>query len=148
MRALRDAGYRTSVFGKIHLHPHAGDLREKEHLLHGYGLDDYRADFEERFSRRPWMVRPSTRHREDAISEVESEVMILTDDWKRVGNDASEPYLLFSRTDDPDEVDNLVLDPTTAEVRAELSQRIRARVLESQIQIGSGGLARSAAGRS
>lgn len=41
MRALRDAGYRTGVFGKTHLHPHrsGGDLREKEDLLHAWGLD-------------------------------------------------------------------------------------------------------------
>jgi len=33
MNALRDAGYRTSLFGKIHLYPHHGDLREREDLL-------------------------------------------------------------------------------------------------------------------
>src|SRR5919109_1680959 len=30
MRAIRDAGYATSVFGKTHLHPHVGDLRDRE----------------------------------------------------------------------------------------------------------------------
>jgi arylsulfatase len=42
MAAIRDAGYRTSVFGKTHLHRHGGnqDLRDCEHLLHAYGLDD------------------------------------------------------------------------------------------------------------
>ena len=40
MRALRDLGYRTSLFGKTHLHPHRGDLRDREHLLNAYGLDD------------------------------------------------------------------------------------------------------------
>jgi len=40
MRAVRNAGYRTSVFGKTHLHPQRGDLREREPLLHAYGLDD------------------------------------------------------------------------------------------------------------
>jgi choline-sulfatase len=40
MRAIRDAGYRTAVIGKTHLHPHQGDLREREHLLHAYGMDD------------------------------------------------------------------------------------------------------------
>ena len=89
MRVVRDCGYRTSLFGKTHLHPHRGDLREKEHLLHAYGLDDvdeiggprasavvmshmtagwsdrglledYRADFEERFANKPHVVRPST----------------------------------------------------------------------------------------
>jgi arylsulfatase len=38
MQAVERAGYRTSLFGKTHLHPHAGDLRERLHLMHAYGL--------------------------------------------------------------------------------------------------------------
>ncbi len=38
MQAVEQAGYSTSVFGKTHLHPHAGDLRERVHLMHAYGL--------------------------------------------------------------------------------------------------------------
>jgi len=34
MQAVRDAGYRTSLFGKTHLHPHGGDLRDSEQLMH------------------------------------------------------------------------------------------------------------------
>lgn len=89
MQAMRDAGYRTSLFGKTHLHPHNGDLREREGLMNAYGLDDvneiggprasasvlshmtaeweakglwdgYRADYRERFSTKPYLVRPST----------------------------------------------------------------------------------------
>jgi arylsulfatase len=88
MQAVRAAGYRTSLFGKTHLHHHGGDLREREHLLHAYGLDDvdeiggprastsvgshmtarwervglwqrYREDYRERFTTKPHMVRPS-----------------------------------------------------------------------------------------
>ena len=88
MQAVQDAGYRTSLFGKTHLHPHNGDLREREDLMHAYGLDDvneiggprasanvlshmtamweekglwkaYRADYRERFSTKPYLVRPS-----------------------------------------------------------------------------------------
>ena len=88
MRAIRDQGYRTSLFGKTHLHPHRGDLREREHLLNAYGLDDvdeiggprasatvmshltaaweakglleaYREDYKERFANKPHVVRPS-----------------------------------------------------------------------------------------
>lgn len=88
MRTLRDLGYRTSLFGKTHLHPHRGDLREREHLLHAYGLDDvdeiggprastqvmshmtaqwrekgllqrYREDYAERFANKPHVARPS-----------------------------------------------------------------------------------------
>ena len=89
MQVIRDLGYRTSLFGKTHLHPHGDvDLREREYLLHAYGLDDvneiggprasarigshmtamweekgvweaYRADFKERFDNKPHVVRPS-----------------------------------------------------------------------------------------
>jgi choline-sulfatase len=88
IQAIRDAGYRTSLFGKTHLHRHTGDLRDREHLLHAYGLDDvdeiggprasakvlshmtarwqalglwedYQRDYEERFRLKPHMVRPS-----------------------------------------------------------------------------------------
>ncbi len=94
MRTIRDLGYRTSLFGKTHLHPHEGDLRERAHLLNSYGLDDvneiggprasaqvmshmtemwedkgllagYRADFEERFGNKPHMARPSVLPLED-----------------------------------------------------------------------------------
>lgn len=98
MQAIRDAGYRTSLFGKTHLHPHTGeedpDLREKEHLLRAYGLDDideiggplasarvwshmtayweskglwdaYKADYAERRKTKPHLVRPSTHPLED-----------------------------------------------------------------------------------
>ena len=40
MQSVRGAGYRTSLFGKTHLHRQRGDLREKIHLLHAYGFDD------------------------------------------------------------------------------------------------------------
>lgn len=88
MRAVRDAGYATSVFGKTHLHPHVGDLREREWLLQALGmdvvdeiggprammavrcrltdlweeqglLDAYRLDLRDRIKNVPWEVRPS-----------------------------------------------------------------------------------------
>lgn len=94
MQAVRGAGYRTSLFGKTHLHPHQGDLREGEGLMHACGLDDvdeiggprasaqvlshmtagweakglwgaYRADYRERFRTKPHLVRPSTLGLED-----------------------------------------------------------------------------------
>lgn len=40
MKRLRDAGHRTSLFGKTHLHEQSEDLRHGESLLHAYGLDD------------------------------------------------------------------------------------------------------------
>jgi arylsulfatase len=88
MRAIRDAGYSTSVFGKIHLHPNRGDLRERQDLVRAYGFDHvdeiagprasmasrsnltdlwsaagvleaYKADLKERNSTKPWLTRPS-----------------------------------------------------------------------------------------
>jgi len=38
MQAVERAGYRTSLFGKTHLHPHEGDLRDRLDLMHAYGL--------------------------------------------------------------------------------------------------------------
>ena len=40
MAAIREAGYRTSLFGKTALHRGGPDLRQSEHVLHSYGLDD------------------------------------------------------------------------------------------------------------
>ncbi len=86
---IRDAGYRTSLFGKTHLHRHTGDLRDREDLIKAYGMDDideiagprasarcwshmterweqkglwqeYIDDYAERFRHKPWVVRPST----------------------------------------------------------------------------------------
>ena len=94
MRVLRDLGYRTSLFGKTHLHPHRGDLRDREHLLNAYGLDDvneiggphasesvlshmtemweekgllsaYREDFAERRRSNRYVAKPSTHPLED-----------------------------------------------------------------------------------
>jgi choline-sulfatase len=88
MAAIRAAGYATSVFGKTHLHPQAGDLRDREHLLHAYGLDHvdeltgpraslacrsnltdrwqeagvygaYKQDLRDRYASRPWVTRPT-----------------------------------------------------------------------------------------
>ena len=89
MQQVRKAGYRTSLFGKTHLHPHTGDLREREFLMKTYGLDDvdeiggprasqkilshmtawwrdegvwkdYQADYKDRFENKPHTARPST----------------------------------------------------------------------------------------
>lgn len=88
MKAIQEAGYRTSIFGKTHLHHHKGDLRDREYLMKSYGFDDiyeiggpranmvvksymtdeweqrgflkkYIDDYEDRFSTKEYMVRPS-----------------------------------------------------------------------------------------
>jgi len=40
MAAIRDAGYRTSLFGKSALHRRGPDIRKFEYVLNSYGLDD------------------------------------------------------------------------------------------------------------
>jgi len=40
MAAIRNAGYRTSLFGKAALHRRGPDIRNFEHVLNSYGLDD------------------------------------------------------------------------------------------------------------
>ena len=95
MGEIRKLGYRTSLFGKTHLHPHGrSDLRDKENLLHALGLDDvheiggprasatgmshmtamwddkglleaYRDDLKNRSSNKPYVVRPSVLPLED-----------------------------------------------------------------------------------
>ena len=88
MRAVREAGYTTSLFGKLHLHRHQGNLRERENLVRAYGfdhvdeiagprasvvsrsnltdlwreagvLDAYKRDLKERRETKPWLTRPS-----------------------------------------------------------------------------------------
>src|SRR3954471_20695063 len=88
MRSVRAAGCTTSLFGKTHLHPHRGDLRDREDLVRSWGLDDvdeiagpratarsrshltdrweeagvydaYKADLRDRYDHRSWVVRPS-----------------------------------------------------------------------------------------
>ncbi|MEK3724758.1 sulfatase family protein [Paenibacillus sp. FSL H8-0034] len=88
MQAIQQAGYRTSLIGKSHLHRHEGDLRDREHLMNAYGFDDvdeipgprrsmyirsnmtenwerlglwekYTTDYEERFANKPYVAKPS-----------------------------------------------------------------------------------------
>jgi choline-sulfatase len=88
MRAIADTGYRTSLFGKTHLHPHEGDLRDRAELMHAYGFevvdettgpwasawtrshmtdlwqsrgwwDAYKADMAEREANKRFVVRPT-----------------------------------------------------------------------------------------
>ncbi len=94
MQAIRAVGYRTSLFGKTHLHHHGGDLRDREPLMHAYGLDDvdeiggprasarllshmtaewerkglwesYREDYRDRFDTKPHVARASVLPLED-----------------------------------------------------------------------------------
>jgi choline-sulfatase len=86
--SVEKAGYKTSVFGKTHLHSHIGDLRKREHLVKSYGfqtideiggpraschvgsnmtdlwqkegyLQAYKDDLQQRFSNKPYIAKPS-----------------------------------------------------------------------------------------
>jgi len=39
IKAIKEVGYQTSLFGKTHFHPHKGDLRDRLPFMHGYGFD-------------------------------------------------------------------------------------------------------------
>lgn len=56
----------------------------------------------------PTLMNPSVTHREEAISEIGGEYMVMTVDWKLCVNDKMEPYALFDRHNNPDELKNLV----------------------------------------
>ena len=90
MKVIRNQGYRTSLFGKIHLHKNkTKDLRDYEHLVREYGFDDinetvgpracvmvtshmtehwrnlglldqFKADIVYRLQEDPYLVRPSS----------------------------------------------------------------------------------------
>ena len=89
MKSVQSSGYRTALIGKSHLHPHSGDLRQRDSLMKSYGfqyvreeagpralqhattdlteiwrsrnlLEAYREDFRDRFAHDPQTVRPST----------------------------------------------------------------------------------------
>jgi len=76
-----------------------------------------------------------SRHREDAISEFQREIMLMTDDWKLVVNESGEPYLLFDRNADPDETNNLATEPGAEDIRRELKGRMLERLVQSQVVI-------------
>jgi choline-sulfatase len=89
MQAIAASGYRTSFFGKSHLHPHFGDIRDRLPLMRAYGFQtvdetigpraamsvrsnmtdlwekrgawtEYRAEMSERLASRPYTARASS----------------------------------------------------------------------------------------
>lgn len=88
MKRLQKSGYRTSLFGKSHLHHHEGDLRDRQDWMNTYGFDHvdeiagprrcmivgshmtemwekeglwekYIEDYKQRFATKPHMAKPS-----------------------------------------------------------------------------------------
>ncbi len=89
MQSIRNAGYRTGIIGKAHLHHHENDIRDRVPLMNTLGFDHvneiagprassrvlsnmteewqkqgvleaYIEDFRERFNHKPYVARPST----------------------------------------------------------------------------------------
>jgi choline-sulfatase len=65
VRAIRDAGYRTSMIGKTHLHPQEGDIRERRGLVESWGFE---------------RVHETAGPRASAVSRSD-----MTDEWERLG---------------------------------------------------------------
>lgn len=65
VRAIRDGGYQTSAVGKLHMHPHEGDLRARVDLVRAWGFDH---------------VVETAGPRASATTRCE-----MTDEWERAG---------------------------------------------------------------
>lgn len=71
-----------------------------------------------------------SRHRDDALSEIAGEFMLMSDEWKIALNREGETYMLFNRSSDPNEEQNLAgLD----EYRSD-AEVLRLKLLERIIQ--------------
>jgi len=71
-------------------------------------------------------------HREDGLSEISGEFLLMNDDWKIALNREGQAYLLFDRRDDPLETRNLAgLAEYQSDVEA-LRLRVLERVCQSQ----------------
>ncbi|TBL71099.1 sulfatase [Paenibacillus thalictri] len=60
----------------------------------------------------PVIKDPDALHRPDALSEINGEVMLQTSEWKIALNREGEAYLLFDVRRDPNELNNLAVQPT------------------------------------
>ncbi|MBR5383577.1 MAG: sulfatase-like hydrolase/transferase [Clostridia bacterium] len=72
----------------------------------------------------PLLAGETTVHRTQVLSELSGERMIADHEWKAVFNSQGELYLLFHLTEDPDEVENLAVDPAYREVAREMEHRL------------------------
>ena len=81
----------------------------------------------------PVLDDPEGLHREEAISEIRGEVMLLNREWKMVLNGSGQPYLLFDLQNDPDETRNLAGLPEVADLDRNLRLRILERLVQAQL---------------
>ena len=72
------------------------------------------------------------RHREDALSEIEGEFMLMNHEWKIARNSEGETYMLFDRKNDPNEEHNLAGLSEHRIVADAMRLRILERIAQSQ----------------
>lgn len=72
----------------------------------------------------PLLAGKTSMHREQVLSELSGERMIADHEWKAVFNRHGELYLLFHLTEDPDEVENLAVDPAYRKIAREMKHRL------------------------
>ena len=74
-----------------------------------------------------------SRHRDDALSEIMGEFMLMNDEWKIALNSQGETYMLFDRKNDPNEEHNLAgLSEYRSHADA-MRLRILERIAQSQL---------------
>jgi len=81
----------------------------------------------------PILEDPSLQHRVEAVVELRREVMLYTMSWKMTANARGDPYLLFNRTEDPEERANLAGTYEGQKIEKEMMARLRRRIDETQV---------------
>ena len=74
-----------------------------------------------------------SRHRDDALSEIAGEFMLMNDEWKIALNSDGETYMLFDRQNDPGEAHNLAGLSAYRSDADVLRLRILERIAQSQL---------------
>ena len=74
-------------------------------------------------------------HREDGLSEVVGEFMLMNEEWKIALNKKGRTYLLFNRQNDPHELENLAGAGSHRSKEVELRHRILERIIQSQNEL-------------
>ncbi len=76
----------------------------------------------------PTLKDPTILHREEAISEIGGEYMVMTENWKLCVNDRKAPYALFDRKNDPNEQKNQVNDQAYQNTVENMMNRLKKRI--------------------
>jgi arylsulfatase A-like enzyme len=80
----------------------------------------------------PCLEDETSRVRDEALCELQYEVMVTDEKWKMAVNREGQPYLLFDLEADPDELNNLAGIDEYKDVETQLRLRMFERVLEAQ----------------